>query len=255
MHELARDGRGRGDVRVGQAHLGLRRAHAPTEVAVRGRHRTLARGEHAHVAAEAGAAGRGRDARAGLDEDIEQALAHRLAGRCAGSPERRSPAVGVDAAAAQDLRRLAEVGHRPVRAVADVRPGRSRVPVASATGTTLPGKCGSATRGSSAAEVDRERLCERRVGVGGQLAGDVPGHGSRGHRDSRRPCRRAGTVRSPRRPRPPCSRRPGARRPTAPAPPRRRTRAPRSCAPPTPISPMTARIRSFPVTNALLARR
>src|SRR4029079_1430400 len=120
MDDLARDGRGRCDVRAREAQLGVRRAHPATEVAVRGRDRTLARGQDAHVAAEAGAAGGGRDARSGLDEDVEQTLAHRLPVDALGGWNDDRATVGVHAAAAQDLRRLPEVGHRPVRAVADV---------------------------------------------------------------------------------------------------------------------------------------
>src|SRR5512137_2583345 len=68
--DVAGDRRGGGHVRVGQVDLALGVPHAADEVAVRRRHGALAGGEHAHVTAETGAAGRRAEGGAGLDERL-----------------------------------------------------------------------------------------------------------------------------------------------------------------------------------------
>ena len=110
----------RGDVRVGEVHLGLGRAHPARKLRLVVVTARSPAAEHAHVAAEAGAAGRRRDDRAGLDEHVEQALGERLPVDPLRRRDDDHPAVAVDRAPAQDLGRLAQVGHRAVGAVADV---------------------------------------------------------------------------------------------------------------------------------------
>src|SRR5512138_1212925 len=61
-----------GDHRVGEVDLALGVPHPADEVAVRGRDRALALGQDAHVAAQARAAGRRREHRARVDEDVDQ---------------------------------------------------------------------------------------------------------------------------------------------------------------------------------------
>ena len=204
-------------------------------------------------AAEAGAAGRGRDHRAGLDEDVEEALAHRLA---------------VDALRRRDDDQPGSPGWTCGRAGS--RPsGGGRSSSRSSSCRCTPGRFSSrslprperrcpggagARRGARAPTGRSQLLRECRVGVGGQVAGDSPLDAARSRPSEvrRRLCRRPGTGRSRRPPRPPCSRRRGARRPTAPAPPSPTNSSTAFVAPPTPISPITARIRSLPADEPLL---
>ena len=126
-------------------------------------------------------------------------------------------------------------------------PGRSSFRLLPRPERRCPGRCGSATRGSNA---DRSisSVCASTASVSERSGRPWP-RLDPAVRGTRRSSRRRGTGRSPRPPRPPCSRRRGARRPRARPRRRRRTRATAFVAPPTPISPITARIRSLPVTN------
>ena len=159
-----------------------------------------------------------------LDEDVEQALVHRLAVDALRRGDDDQATVGVDAVAAQDLRGLAQVGHRPVRAVADVglvdsRPGcfRNRNDVAgqvrqrdqrlkpvevdasAPARTRRPGRSCSAVHARS---VRPSRYARRRL-VGredARLRAGLDGHvrRPRAARRSRAPRRRRRRTRAPR---------------------------------------------------------
>ena len=250
MHELAGDGGRRGDVRVRQADLGLRRAHPPPEVAVRGRHRPLAggRGRPCRPPKQAPQVGR-------RDTSRRPRRRHRAGprasprGRCAASPGRRSRG-SRDGSCGRAGSRPPGGGRSSSRSSScRCTPGRSSFRSLPRPERRCPARCGSATRGR--APTGRSRASARRPRRGRRPARrrrslDACAHG---HRDRRRPCRRreqaglgAGLDRHVRDGEALVDRERLARR-------RRRTRARRSCAPPTPISPMTARIRSLPVTN------
>ena len=159
----------------------------------------------------------------------------------------RAASRGCTRAAAQDLGRLAQVGHRPVRAVADVdlvdlaaRPPRR-------AGRRCPGECGSATSGAQRVEVDPQTSAANSASASDALG--RPGPLGAAVEVRRRSSRRPGRGPSRRRPRRPCSRRRAARRSLSAAAPSPTNSSTVFVPPATPISAITARIRSLPVTN------
>ena len=95
--------------------------------------------------------------RAGLDEHVEQALAQRLA---VDPLRRRDDDRAAVAGGRVRPRRISAAWRRSVIVPFAQLPMYTWsicVPTASATGTTLPGKCGSAISGSSCDEVDPQR--------------------------------------------------------------------------------------------------
>ena len=103
----------------GQVHLARRVAHTADEVAVRGGDGALARGEDAHVAAQARAArGRGHGA-VRVHEHLHQALLHALAVDLLRGGDDDAAHVGMHLAPAQHVGGLAHVGDAAVRAGAD----------------------------------------------------------------------------------------------------------------------------------------
>ena len=185
-------------------------------------------------AAEAGAARRRRDHRARLDEHVEQALVRRLA---LDRLRRRND----DRARARDGRvrprridgGLPQVGHRAVRAVADVDLVDRRRRRPPTTGVDVARQVRQRDERLERRQVDLEPSA--RNAASGSERSAVHADARAAVEIRRRPSRRPGRCPSPSPPRPPCSRPRAARRPRAPPRPRRRTRAPRSSPPPTPI--------------------
>ena len=79
----------------------------------------LARGEDAHMPAQAGPAGRGGDHGAGVDEYVEQPLVHRLLPDGVGRGDDDAAHVRMHRAARENGGGLAHVGETPVGAAAD----------------------------------------------------------------------------------------------------------------------------------------
>jgi len=130
---------------VGEADLRLGDASG-AEVAVRGCDRALAAGEDSvpppKQAPQVASRPSRRPRRRRRGDPRRSAAGTRLRGRYDDHPAAR-----VDGPDAQDLRRLAEVGDRPVRAVPHYT--WSIVSRGLVDGTMLPGECGSATSGGS----------------------------------------------------------------------------------------------------------
>ena len=117
--DVAGQRRGGGHVRAGQVDLAAGMAHAADEVAVGGRHGALALGEDAHVAAEAGAAGRRAEGAARLDEGLHGAVGDRVETHLLRARQDDAAHVRVNLLAAQDRGRLTQVREAAVGAAAD----------------------------------------------------------------------------------------------------------------------------------------
>ena len=166
MDELAGDRGGRRDARVREVDAGLGRAHAAAEVAVRRGDRVLAGAstpfeppkQAPHVGVETIA-----PASTNTSSRPSSAASRQIA--CvAGTTIARVR--GWTLATAEDRCRLPQVGHGAVGAVADVdlvdrHAGHVRTPV-----VTLPGRCGSATSGSSADRSISRRCRNVASGIG-----------------------------------------------------------------------------------------
>ena len=163
--DSARDGRRGGDRRTGQVDEGFRMSHPADEIPVGGGQSPFALGQDAHVAAEARAAGRRPDDRAGLEERPEEAFIEGL------TVDRRRPG--------RTIRRSPRDAFFPFRIRAailksSIRPfvqepmttwSRRMSPTSSA-GLTFDGRCGKRHHGPEAAEVDRPGLLVNGVRVG-----------------------------------------------------------------------------------------
>ena len=119
--DLAGDGGGGGDGRVGEVDLGAARAHAADEVAVGRGDGHFVVAEDAHVSAQTGAAGGVGDDAAGVDDDVDVARFGRFAEDALGARRHDEADVFVHLAPFQDLRGDLEVGEAAVGTAADER--------------------------------------------------------------------------------------------------------------------------------------
>ena len=95
--------------RVGQIDLTFGMAHPSAEIPVRGGQRSLPLGQNAHVAPEAGTAGRRADDASGLNKDIEKPLFEGLPVDLLGGRDNNEPHIRSNLFSLKDLGRDPEV--------------------------------------------------------------------------------------------------------------------------------------------------
>src|SRR5687767_101395 len=114
--------RGRGNGRgAAEIDVGVLRSETPGTVCHGGGDRDLAGMQQPHAPARAGPAARGQDERAGLLENLEQALAPDAVGRILRARRDQEPHAGGDAASLEDARGDLQVLVHPGAARADER--------------------------------------------------------------------------------------------------------------------------------------